>query len=327
MPDLAVSFAKFGPGPEVATLQTTQMADPGPGQIRVRLAFAPVNPADLNYLEGTYGLRPTLPSPVGMEGAGTIESVGEGCTLSPGQKVCLRGGPGAWATRLLLREEEVWPLPPEIDLQQAAMLRINPATAWLLLHQKGEPAAGDWILQNGASSAVGHCLVQLARLLGLKTASLVRREASRAALEALGADLVLLDQDESLAALQELTPRPRLACNTVGGASALRLMNGLGAGGTLLTYGAMARQPLKVPNGLLLFQGLALEGFWLTRWRESVTQQAEAALYQRLAGWMAEGRLKMPIDSLFRLSDVQAALRRASESGRDGKVLLQLAAS
>ena len=93
--------------------------------------------------------------------------------------------------------------------------------------------------------------------------------------QALGADLVFTDDSDGLAAAKAALaerglPAPMLALNAVGGDSALRLMDLLGPGGTHITYGAMARQSLKVPNGMLIFRALTLRGFWLTLWKASV---------------------------------------------------------
>jgi trans-2-enoyl-CoA reductase len=108
----------------------------------------------------------------------------------------------------------------------------------------------------------------------------------------------------------------------VGGASALNLANALADGGTVVTYGAMGRQPLKIPNGLLIFRGLSFHGFWLR------TMRRDPSRLRRVVGELAEmsrsGRLHMPVHRVFPLQDLPAALEEARAEKRSGKVLLDL---
>lgn len=298
-----------------------------PGHVRLRMLFSPVNPADLNYIEGNYGKKPVLPAVPGIEGVGRIEEIGEGVTgLQAGQLAIPLGSIGCWAEERVLPAAAVFVLPEGIDPRQAAMLRVNPATAWGLLHANGAPLPGSWIVQNAASSAAGHCVIQLARHLGLRTINLVRRPESAAACSALGADAVLTDSPDATAAARELTEfsAPALAINAVGGDSALRLMDLLAPGGTLITYGAMSRQPVKVPNGFLIFKDVRLRGFWLTRWLESTPAAEMHHLYRELAGLVAAGKMEQTIAAEYGLEEIGAALEHAATSARGGKILLRL---
>jgi NADPH:quinone reductase-like Zn-dependent oxidoreductase len=218
-------------------------------------------------------------------------------------------------------------LPEGIDPFQAALMRVNPPTACGLLHVAGAPEAGGWVAQNAASSAAGHCVIQVAKQLGLKTLNFVRRPESIPVCEALGADLVFTDDVDGLAAAKAaLTERgaglPTLALNAVGGDSALRLMDLLAPGGTHVTYGAMARQALKVPNGMLIFKGLTLRGFWLTLWKANVKPEGMDKLYHQLSQWVLAGQLRQEIAATYPVAEYRAALAHAAQSSRNGKVLL-----
>ena len=109
----------------------------------------------------------------------------------------------------------------------------------------------------------------------------------------------------------------------MGGASALNIANALAAGSSLVTYGAMSRQPLKIPNGLLIFKNLNFCGFWLRRWKENATAAELQSTYQVLADFLARGVLHTPIHAVFPLSDVQKAVEIAAQEKRSGKVILQ----
>lgn len=325
---LQALFQTTGNPTEVVEIQNIEKIRPSAGEVLVRMRAAPVNPADLNFIQGTYGKMPHLPAVPGIEGVGEVEETGPGVTgLEPGRKVLPFGEPGFWTQWRILPASSLMPLPDKLDWRQAAMLRVNPATAWGLLHATGMLPPGSWVLQNAASSAAGHCVIQIAKFLGLRTLNFVRRPESAAACEALGADAVLVDGADAVPAAREILgdASVSLALNAVGGESALRLMDLLSPGGTLVTYGAMARQPLKVPNGFLIFKDIRLKGFWLSRWTQTLPEGELTALYRKLADMVAEGRLTQPVDSVFPLSRVKEALARAAESGRDGKVLLNLA--
>ena len=332
-PDLVIFMSQLvitrtGPPAEVTELRPQARPAPGPGEVLVRMQVAAINPADLNFIEGTYGSKPNLPCSPGMEGMGVIEELGEGVTgLTIGAPVLPLDSPGAWAQWRLLRPDRFYLLPQDIDPQQAALLRVNPPTAWGLLHSAGTLPQGSWVVQNAASSAAGHCVIQIAGSLGLKTLNFVRRPESVPVCAALGADLVFTDDAAGLAAakaaLAEIgAPAPSLALNAVGGDSALRLLDLLGQGGTHVTYGAMGRQALKVPNGMLIFKGLTLRGFWLTMWKESLPPETVTGIYQNLIRLVQDGKLHQQIAAAYPVEDYRAALGHASRNGRNGKVLL-----
>lgn len=318
-------FPKTGAPAEVLEVESFQPRTPGSGEVRVRMNAAPINPADLNTIEGTYGVKLELPATPGIEGSGVVEVSGSP-DFAAGDPVIFLKRSDTWATHTTVPASCLFKLPAGIDPVQAAMLKVNPATAWQLLHGFAKLGAGDWIVQNLGNSAVGRCVIQLARELGIRTISFVRREEQFADLKALGADEVLLDDDAGLAAAKELLggPTAKLAFNAVGGDSALRLMKLLGKGGTHVTYGAMAKKPITLPNGLLLFQDIRLRGLWVTRWVDGATSEEVTAVYQKLAGLVGEGKLVQPVDSTFPLASWGDALARLDAPDRNGKVLFRM---
>jgi mitochondrial enoyl-[acyl-carrier protein] reductase / trans-2-enoyl-CoA reductase len=311
---------------QVAKIRDTVPRSLPPQHVRVRMLFAPVNPADLNYIEGTYGKKPVLPAVPGIEGVGRIVEIGEGVDgISLDQLVLPLAGMGTWAETVVRKQRDIFPLPDGIDLRQAAMLRVNPATAWGLLHAVGKPAPNMVVVQNAASSGCGHCVIQLSRHLGLRTINLVRRAESIPACVELGADTVLLDDTSAVAAARaghDFTA-PTLALNAVGGDSAVRLMDLLAPGGTMVTYGAMARQPVKVPNGFLIFKDVRLCGFWLSRWLEQAPRDEICRLYGELASLVLAGALKQTVAAEYAIAAIHEALDHASRDARGGKVLLR----
>ncbi len=182
-------------------------------------------------------------------------------------------------------------------------------------------------MQNAANSAAGQAVIQLAEVYGYRTLSVVRRPDLVEKLKALGGDAVVTDDCDLRENVEALCggARPRLGFNAVGGASALNIANALAEEGTLVTYGAMARQPLKIPNGLLIFRNLTFRGFWLLKWKRRA-QDRLPEIYSELAGYVADGRLKMAVQSIHPISDLFAALDEAAGEARSGKVILDLLA-
>ena len=319
----AIRFHQFGKPAEVLTFEALDLPPLGEGEVRLKMLAAPVNPADLNLIEGTYGVKPPLPAVPGIEGCGeVVES--NSPDFSTGDRAIVLRRAGSWATHVQIAAENLFKLPSGIDPLQGAMLKVNPATAWRLLTGFGRPAAGSWIVQNAANSAVGRCVIVLAKTLGIRTMNLVRREELREELLALGADEVLLDDDSAVESLKadKDRPRPVLGFNCVGGESALRLMNLLGPGGIHVTYGAMARRPLTVPNGLLIFKDLQIRGLWITKWIENAPHEELEEVYGKLAAAITSGALAMPVDRTYPLGEFSDAIARLSEPDRNGKILL-----
>jgi NADPH:quinone reductase-like Zn-dependent oxidoreductase len=320
----AARYARTGVPTEVVACEEVAVPPPGAGEVRVRMSWAPVNPADLNMLEGKYGEARPLPDVPGNEGCGRVVAVGEGVDPS-------------WIGRLVLVDRMAWreqgnwklddlvPIPAGLEARHACVLRVNPPTAWLLLHEFVGLRPGDWIVQNAATSAVGRAVIEIAKSKGWKTLNLIRRPEAAGELHKLGADAVVVDGPgtaDEVAALPGGV-RPKLGLNAVGGASATRLAGLLADGSPLVTYGAMSKEALKIPNGFLVFRDIAFRGFWLTRWLRTGSKDEKDAMFGEIFRLAAAGCFAPRIAAEFPIADVSAAVAGATRGG--GKVLLHLA--
>jgi NADPH:quinone reductase-like Zn-dependent oxidoreductase len=317
-------FSEFGNPKEVLRFEGGCLISdsPGPGEVLVRILAAPINPADLNTIEGTYGVKPPLPATPGIEGCGVVEA-SDSPDFEPGDSVVFLRRASTWASHTTVPGASLFKLPPGIDPLQAAMLKVNPATAWQLLHGFGMLEDGSCIVQNAGNSAVGRCVIQLARDLGIRTVSFVRRPELIEELQTLGADHVFIDDDAGLTSAREVLggANAELAFNAVGGESALRLMKLLREGGSHITYGAMGRKPVTIPNGLLIFRDIQVRGLWVTRWIENAPAAEVRGVYENLAARVAAGKLVQPVDSTWPLEKAAEALARLEVPDRAGKVL------
>jgi trans-2-enoyl-CoA reductase len=288
------------------------------GEASVRVLAAPIHPADLNTIEGKYPGAMTL----GREGVGEVEALGPKTRgPAPGSRVLLPSGVSAWREVVICPVDQLVSVPMTLAIEQAATVRINPGSALRMLRDFVPLKPGGWLVQNAANSAVGRAVIQLSHALGLRTANLVRRPELIEPLMADGADAVFVDDQNAVDRIRKVAPNSQLALNAVGGESALRLANALGEGGTLVTYGAMSRQPLRLPNGLLIFKDIRAVGFWFTHWGQRASAAENKEMLMELLTYAERGVLHTEIAKSYKLSEFEAALEHARQSARAGKIL------
>ena len=185
-------------------------------------------------------------------------------------------------------EHELFPLPQgrSIPIPYAATIHVNPCTAYRMLKDFVSLPRGSVVIQNGANSAVGQAVIQLAKIWGIQTVNLVRDRPNYSELEAylrsLGATMVLKEEtsQSSSVVLERIRDvcgqTPILGLNCIGGSSATLLARLMGSQGTLVTYGGMSRRPVTLPTGLFIFQDLICRGFWMSRWYQTQQQEQQS---------------------------------------------------
>jgi NADPH:quinone reductase-like Zn-dependent oxidoreductase len=325
----AVQFARYGKAAEVCdVVDMPEPPAPGAGEVSVELEYAPINPADLVYVEGRYGVRPpALPGFAGGEGVARVTALGEGVShLQPGDRILLLlgGEVGIWRTRLNLKARTLFPLPPSIDPKQAAMLGANPPTALWMLTEFVKLEPGDWVIQNAANSAVGQLLIKLCKLQGWRTINLVRRAELIEPLKQIGADVVLVDGPDVSKQAREAAggKGAHLGIDAIAGDATRRLSRAVRNGGTVVNYGGLSGQACQMEPGELIFRDVSLEGFWLPRTLAQTAPERVRELYMKLAGQVADGTLAVEIEKIYPLAEARAALAHAAQEGRRGKILL-----
>ncbi len=323
---LVAQVSKFGRPDEVIELvERPEPGKPEPGEVLVQTELFPVNPADLVNLEGSYGATPpALPMTPGAEGVGRVVQVGAGVThLAPGDRVLLTG-PGTWRERAIAKASAMFALPAGIDPKQLAMLRVNPATAHLMLRTIVALQPGQWVLQNAANSGVGHLLIELAREMGVKTINVVRRPELIEPLRARGADVVLVDGADLDARVREAIGGGALplAIDAIGGTATQRLARAVDDGGTVVVYGLLSGEPSQIDGRELIFRDVRVQGFWLRSYYMTTAPSEIGALYRELATKLGEGRLAVEVERVYPLADLKAAVAHAARTARSGKILV-----
>lgn len=164
----AVRVHEFG-DPEVMKHEEVEEPKPGPGQILVKVHAAGVNPVDCYIRSGLYPLKPVLPYTPGMDGAGVVESVGEGVTHAKiGERVYVAGTvSGSYAEKTLCEESRVFPLPQKVSFARGAAISVPYGAAYRALFHRAEAVPGEVVLVHGASGGVGIAAVQLAHAAGM----------------------------------------------------------------------------------------------------------------------------------------------------------------
>ncbi|EAS29720.3 mitochondrial enoyl reductase [Coccidioides immitis RS] len=294
----ALVFSKFGEPKDVLSLHSYSISPPHDTQCTVRLLTAPLNPADINQIQGVYPIKPrfttelSTPEPhavPGNEGAFEVLSTGAGVkNIKKGDWVIMkRTGMGTWRTHAQFDESELLKVDNTgLTPLQVGTVGVNPVTAYRMIKDFCEwdwmRSGEEWLIQNGANSGVGRAVIQLAREWGIKTINVVRERKTEPETEALKDDLrslgatVVITESELLSSskLREITQEAtrkgkepiRLALNCVGGDSATALAKVLAPNSRVVTYGAMAKKPLSLPSGLLIFKNINFQGFWVSQW-------------------------------------------------------------
>lgn len=321
---LAVRHHEFGDPVEVLRVESLSIPEPGPGEVRVKLLAATINPSDYGMIGGSYGRLRELPAVGGREGVGQVDALGQEVnSVEVGARVRFPET-GVWQEYACMPAEELLLVDSTIPVEQAAISFINPPTAYCLLNQTVDLQAGDWIMQNAGNSTVGLSVIQMAKAMGLKTISQVRREELIEPLQSMGADHIVLEGSGWPKQIKELTGGApiKLALNSIGGESATDQIKALGEGGTQVTFGGMVGDKVRFPTRFLIFNDVRLVGFWWDKFCKTQGSDAVREVMDEVYKIMREGTLKLPIEATYELSQIQEAIQH-DKSPKLGKVLLR----
>jgi len=324
-----VELNKIGDPAQVLEVKHEKSRALASGEVRIRVLAAPIHPSNLLQIAGNYGVDAVLPSTPGSEGVGRVLEVSTQVKhLSVGQLVLL-AGVGTWRDEVVAPATGFIPLPdlgsPSDEvIEQLSMTAINPLSALLMLSSYVDLKKGDWVVQSAANSAVGGYLIQLAKQRGIKTINVVRREGLAEDLMAKGGDVVLIDGPDLAKEITKATNNASvaLAIDAVGGATFTRLVESLGDGATLVTYGALSGKPAVLNPATIIFKDVRMRGFWLYKWFQTASMAEKQAAFAQVIPLIASGALKANVDSRFTVAEIKQAVTRAAQRGRNGKVLI-----
>uniref|UniRef100_A0A8B9N759 Enoyl-[acyl-carrier-protein] reductase, mitochondrial n=1 Tax=Accipiter nisus TaxID=211598 RepID=A0A8B9N759_9AVES len=309
-------------------LKDLEVAELRDSDVHVKMLAAPINPADINMIQGTYAILSPLPAVGGNEGVGEVLEVGRRVTaLKPGDWVIPAGaGVGTWRTQGVFPEEMLLKVPSDIPVLCAATLSVNPCTAYRMLADFETLAPGDSVIQNAANSGVGQAVIQIAKASGIKTINVVRDRPDLPKLVerlmALGADHVITEEMLRKPEMKDIfksIPKPRLALNCVGGKSTTEMLRHLqGRTGLTRGHGSLS------PQSTFIFRDVRLRGFWMTQWKKDHAQDQESLtnMMDALCQLIRRGQLTAPACTEVPLQDYKAALEATMKPFTSSKQIL-----
>ena len=311
-------------------IQLNTLPEPALGQedVLISMEAAPLNPSDFLFVRGMYGVRPAFPSPVGAEGVGRVAKIGSKVDAAlQGRRVLILPTyeQGTWADQVVAPVRNLVPMSDEADPLQLSMIGINPATAYLLLNRYVSLMPGDWIGQTAANSAMGQYVVALAKLAGVKTLNVVRREEAAEQVRQWGGDRVVLQGDNLHKDIEEALDGKKLSLvlDTVGGTPVGEVAKSLKSGGSIVVYALQSGQLPVVSPADFIYRGLSLHGFWLINWIRNAPRAEIQEIYQKLGDLVADGSLSAAVENVYPLEQFKEAFQQSLKSNRSGKILFK----
>ncbi|MFJ2837529.1 quinone oxidoreductase family protein [Nocardia sp. NPDC087230] len=312
----AIRFAEIG-GPDVMRWETTEVGDPGPGEVRLRHEAVGLNFADTYFRTGLYPAA--LPAGLGVEAAGVIEAVGPGVAgFAPGDRVTYTGSPlGAYSTARVMPAEHLIALPDGIAFDTAAATTMRGLTTAYLLRRIHPLRSGDTVLLHAAAGGVGQLFTQWATLLGVQVIGTVSSEEKAAVARANGcAHVVIYTREDVATRVREITDGAGVPVvyDSIGKTTYQSSLDSLARRGLLVCFGT-ASGPVPPIEAMQL----AVKGsLFVTRpaLADYIADPAERAeLAGELFDHLTAGRLRVEINQRYELADAVRA-HRDLEAGR-----------
>jgi NADPH:quinone reductase-like Zn-dependent oxidoreductase len=317
-------------GPEVLQIEDVAIGEPGPGEVRVRVEAVGLNRSEAMFRAGRYPVPVKLPSPMGYEGAGTIEALGAGVEgLEVGERVCVlpmtSPAQGLWAEQAIVPARALLPVPAGLSPAEAASIWMQYLTAYAII-EVANVGIDDGVIIRAASSSVGLAAIQLANWAGAVSIACTRTSEKKQALLDHGAKHVIATEEEDLVArVKEMTggKGARTAFDPVGGPYVDTLAQALAPRGILFVYGGLSEQPTPYPHWPCAMKGLSMRG-WVASEIWNHPHRFKAAREKILAG-LAGGQLKPVIAKQFDGLDQIVAANEFLESNQQvGKVVVTI---
>ncbi len=321
----AVAIARPG-GPEVLTLTERPIPEPGPGEVRLRLAYAGVNRPDALQRAGAYAPPPGASDLPGLEGAGIVDAVGPGVAeVALGQEVCALLPGGGYAEYAVAPAAHCLPVPPGLSLAEAAALPETFFTVWSNVFLRAGLRGGERFLVHGGASGIGTTAIQLASAFGARVFATAGGPDRARACESFGAERGIDRHAEDFVAILQEQGGADVILDMVGGPYLPRNLQALADDGRLVQIAFLQGPRAEIDLNQVMRRRLTVTGSTLRP--QSVAQKARIAESLRREVWplLAQGRVRPVMDSEFPLEDAGAAHARLESNAVVGKVVLRIA--
>ena len=312
-------------GPDVLRLDTVEVGEPAPGQLRIRQQAVGVNFIDVYHRTGLY--QQPLPFTPGVEGAGTVDAVGEGVSdFSVGDRVAYAGPIGGYAEERLLDADRAVALPDDIGFDQAAAMMLRGMTVQMLIRELHRVQAGETILVHAAAGGVGLILCQWAKALGARVIGTVSTDEKAELARANGCDHpIVYTRDDFVAEVDRITEGRKLPVvyDSVGKDTFLKSLDCLAPRGIMVSYGNASGPPDPMPPGLLAQKG----SLFLTRptlYHYIATREELDRSAGELFEIVSSGKVRIDIGQTFALKDAAKAHRALESRRTTGSTILKV---
>lgn len=292
-------------------IEKIELPDPGPGEVRVDLAYGGINPVDRYQAEGRVAAEIALPRTLGGEASGRVD----------GRPVIVSGA-GLWASAAVVPERAVVPLPAGVDEQQAAAMGIAGLTAWRVVVERAEVGPSDRVLVLGAAGGVGSIACSLVHHLGARVCGQTGQADKSEFVRAQGAEVVIVGGADDLeAAVADFAPT--VVLDPLGDGFTAASIAAIEPYGRIVLFGVSAGDTAELPLRQLYRKNVQLLTYGgLMEPEERLRSALESALQA-----LANGQMSVPIDSVIPLDRVDEAFERLSSRQARGNIVLDLRAS
>lgn len=317
-----IVFDQTGLPRDVLYIKESERPVPAKGEVLIRVLARTINPSDLMFIQGMYGITPRLPSSAGFEASGVVEIGDEKGVFLPGTRVMFTAA-GTWKDFVSVPVQVVIPIPEQLTDELACQAFVNPLTAYGMLETSGLQA-GDWLLLTAGASAFGKFTLQLAREKGIRVAATVRHEEQKDILKNLGAELVFNSDHEKF---HRLIPElcgggVHVVFDAVSGQVGAKALACLRHSGKMMAFGALSLEPMPIASGLLIFKNLTIEGFWLSTWLEKLDGKERKKAFEKVFEFLLKDSSQVDIAGIYPLHAFREAIEAYERPGRNGKILL-----
>ena len=313
-------------GPEVLVPGERALPEPGPGEVRIRVAWAGVNRPDALQRAGNYAPPPGASDLPGLEASGEIVALGEGVPEAAlGALVCALLPGGGYAEEVVTPYAHCLPVPEGMGLREAACLPETFFTVWENVFRRGRLTGGEVFLVHGGSSGIGTTAIQLAKAFGARVFATAGSAEKCAACEKLGAERAINYREEDYVEVLKEAGGADVILDMVGGDYIPRDIRALNHEGRLVMIAFLGGPKAEVNFAQVMMKRLTVTGSTLRAQSDQVKAEIAEGLREHVWPLLAAGRVAPVMDSTFPLEEAAAAHARMESSGHIGKIVLEVA--
>lgn len=320
---VCVKIKKFGhPSNSIFFEESLIGNDLAKNELLLDVLLFPINPADLLLIEGKYATKPDLPCNIGSECVAVVSKVGSEIKTIKEGDIVIPLTRGNWTTKKIVKVDEIIKLKNNTNLEQVCMLKVNPATAYLILNNYVNISKNNYIIQNAANSSVGNLIIQLCKYYEIKNINLVRRNEVIQDLYDKGATKVFNNNDLNQISnfIRELNIKIYL--DALGGKEVNNLVSAMNFKTTIINYGLLSGKNIELDPHNIIFKDVQLKGFWLSIWLKKMSNSERNKLYHHLEDLILKNIISVEVEKVYEMSSLFDALKHSYSYGRKGKILV-----